>query len=237
MENAKALLRRARRIKQTEGPWSLLRLAAAYLLSHLFYYQTYYLSVARTDDPAEQNEADFMPRVDDFTVRIVSTNEQADELEAQGFEFRSCALNSRERLSKGAIASCVFVGRELGHVGWAAVTQEAMSTLHELPIRIDFSKNEGYRGATWTDPRYRRMRLGLHGMLVGRRLLRERGVEVVRTAMTKKNAATQSMMVKFKQTFYAEGRYVRLLWWESWKEKPLNLQGQEAVRQSNEPNG
>jgi hypothetical protein len=39
--------------------------------------------------------------------------------------------------------------------------------------------------------------------------------------MTKKNAATQSMMVKFKQAFYAEGRYLRVLWWEWWQEKPL----------------
>jgi len=232
MESAKALPGRARRIRQTEGLWALLRLAAAYLLSRLFYYQTYYLSVARTDDPAEQNEADFMPRVDDFTVRIVSTNGEADELEAQGLQFRSCGSGAREWLEKGAIACCVFVGRELGNVVWAAVTQEAMSSLHELPIRIDFSKNEGYRGATWTDPRYRRMRLGLHGMLVGPRLLRERGVEVVRTGMTKKNAATRSMMVKFKQTFYAEGRYLRVLWWESWKEKPLSPSKGDSSHQS-----
>ena len=216
------MLARTRRVYRTDGLLSLCRQAGAYLLSRLFDYQTYYLSVARTDDVPDLDDGSFMPRADDFTLKVVRTNEEADELEARGFEFRSSSLDSRERLDKGAIASCLFLGRQLGHIGWAATTREAKDSLHEPPLEMEFSGTEGYRGATWTDPRCRRMRLGIYTMLEGRRLLRDSGVTLVRTAIAKKNVPTQRMMVKFSPIFYGEGRYLRILWWKQWREKPLS---------------
>lgn len=34
-------------------------------------------------------ESDYIPKIDNFTLKIVSSNEEADKLEAEGFEFRS----------------------------------------------------------------------------------------------------------------------------------------------------
>jgi hypothetical protein len=83
-----------------------------------------------------------MPKIDDFALKIVSTNEEADELEAQGLEFRSQVLNARKRLDKGAIAFCIFVGKELANVSWVAMTLEAKNSLGQPPFRVDFSNNE-----------------------------------------------------------------------------------------------
>jgi len=87
------------------------RRAFALVVGHFFQYQTCYLCETDIQEILkERNEADFLPRIHDFTLKIVSTNQQADELAADGLDFRSYVINARERLDKGTIAFYVFVG-------------------------------------------------------------------------------------------------------------------------------
>ena len=58
-----------------------------------------------------------MPNTQNFTFKIVATNEQANKLAADGLEFRSYILNARRSLDKGAIVFCLFVGNELASKG------------------------------------------------------------------------------------------------------------------------
>jgi hypothetical protein len=221
MREPEALVGRARRVYQTGGLIPLIRQGLRFVSRHLFEYGVYYLARAHTEGIAALDEADFVPKVDDFSLRIVATNEEAEELERQGLEFRSCVRNARARLDSGAIAFCVFVGRELGHIGWVAMAQDAMDSLREPPMRIDFANHEAYRGGIWTNPEYRRLRLQLYGNLARRKFLAEQGTVRMYSLIAKRNVGAQLAVAKVNPNFYAEARYLRILWWKSWKEKPL----------------
>ncbi len=141
-------------------------------------------------------------------------------MEAEGFEFRSKVPNAKKRLDKGAMAFCIFVGKELGSVGWAATTQEAKDSLSEPPFVVGFSNNEACVGGLWTNPKYRRMGLRRYGSAKRRRFMLEKGIVRHRGAIPKWNIASQRS-VTFAPDIHGEGRYFRFLWWQSWKEKPL----------------
>ncbi len=69
------LLRRAKQIRQNEGLVPLVRRGFRFLAGCFFVYGSYY--VYETDIQEilkERNEADCFPRIEDFTLRIVSTN-------------------------------------------------------------------------------------------------------------------------------------------------------------------
>ncbi len=212
------LFGRAKHVLQTEGLVPLLRRGYAFLLGYFLRYENYYLYEYRLD---ERSEADFMPSNQDFTFKIVSTKEQADGLVADGFEFRSSDGSQIERLGKGAIAVCVFVGRELAHIGWVAMNEEAKKSIIDIPFQVDFPDNKAFAGGVWTNPKYRR--IGFHTYSFFKRLqfLKERGIIVAQGVVATSNIAPQRVNAKFNSKIYAEARYLKILWWKSWKEKPL----------------
>jgi len=191
------------------------------VLGRFFHYETYY--IVEYDLSKDWLEADFLPRIEDFTLKIVTTNQEADELGAQGLEFRSYVINARERLDKGAIAFCIFVGQELAYIAWLAMSQQAKDVLDEPPFRVNFSDNEACWGGLWTSPQYRRMGLGTYGAFKRMQFMRERGKVIVRGAVAKDNVASLTMGTTHGQKRPVEARYLRILWWKSWKEKPLTI--------------
>ena len=215
------LLRRAKRILQTEGLVPLVRQAAAFAVQRCFIYKVYYLDESSVEHFQNLSEADFMPKIASFTLKIVSTNEEADELEAEGLEFRSLGFNARDALDKGAIALYVFVGKELANVSWIAMTEEAKLGLRELPYRVDFSCNEACQVGMWTAPKYRGMRFARYASVEARRLLWEKGKVRMISLIVKGNQAAHRSYAILGHKTYAEARYLKILWWKFWKEKPL----------------
>ena len=116
-----------------------------------------------------------MPKIQDFTFKIVSTNQQADELATEGIDFRSNFINARRGLDKGALAFCIFVERELAHIGWVAMTEEAKNTFDSLPYQVDFSNKEACTGGTVTIPKYGGKGLMVYGYFKRLQFLKERG--------------------------------------------------------------
>jgi len=186
-----------------------------------FRHETYYLSEHAADNIRNLNEADFMPKIDDFVFKIISTNLMMDDLEAEGLEFRLHDSNARKYLDKGAIAFCIFVGQELAHISWAAMTEEAKKSLGEPPYRVDFSSGEVCTTRSWTSPHYRRRGLGQYVAFQARQFLCENGKGLVRDRTSTGNIVSRQSYVRLGRKFYAEARYLKILWWESWKEKPL----------------
>lgn len=213
---------RATQIRRTEGWITLLRRTVAFTVGRLFRYRSVYLYEYGTEEVGRLNEADFQPRVDHLVFRIVETNREADELEEQGLEFRSCALNARERLDRGAVAFCIFVGGELASIGWAAMSQEAKDTLPEPPYAVDFRRGEACGADIWTHPEYRRMGLRAYSRFKRLEYLRDHGITTHRSAIARDNVAAQAGHSKTTPRRHAEGRYLKLLWWKSWRETPVN---------------
>jgi len=175
----------------------------------------------------ERIEADFMPRIRDFTLKVVSTNKQADQMSANGFEdFRQQFINARRGLDKGAIAFCVYVGSELAHIGWAAMSEEAKNTFDGLPYHVDFSDKEACTGGTVTIPKYRGKGLMTYGYFKRFQFLRQKGIVATRNAVNTNNIASHRAMAKFSPDMYARARYLKVLWWKSWRETQLTKTGQ-----------
>ena len=183
-----------------------------------FQYSHYYLYEHTLE---ELNEADFLPSIQNYVFKIVNSVEQADKLVTDGFEFPEDITKARYRLTRGAIAFCIFVDSKLAHIGWVALTDEAKKTFDSLPYKIDFSDQHAWAGGVWTNPKYRRK--GFHGYVGYKRIkyLREKGAVKVRTAVEMSNIASHKGTVKHGYKIYAKGRFLKILWWKSWKETPI----------------
>lgn len=219
------LLRRAKRIYETEGLESLVSRALAFVAKRVLDHQTYYLTVRTLDGAQAGNEAAPTPQVDGLALKMITTNDQADELEADGYEFRSYPyfVNGGKALNAGAIAFCLFVKRELAAIGWVALSQQAMDSLNEPPIKLDFAGGESFVGSVWTSPKYRRMGFRRYRSFRIRQFLRDQGTVAILGYTTEKDAAAATRIAtEAGRTIYARARYVRVLWWESWNETPLS---------------
>jgi len=192
------------------------------LAMYFFVYGSYYVYETDIQEQLRKStEADFLPRIDDFTLKIVSTNQEADELEAEGLEFRSQSINSRKALDKEAVAFCVFVERELASICWVAMTQEAKNGLGEPPFRVDFSNNEVCHAECWTNPSYRGRGLAPYVDFKTAQFVDERGKVSERSVGRTSNIPSKRAYTKLGPNIRAEGRYLKILWWKSWKEKPM----------------
>ena len=217
-----ALFVRAKYIWRNEGFIPLLRRGLTFLAEHTFQYDTFYLSELNIEhDMKERKEADYLPKTRDFTLYIVHTNREADALAAKGFEFRSYSYQARRNLDKGAVAFCVSVGQELAHIGWVALTQEAMNAFEPYPYHVDFLNGEACLGGSLTIPKYRRKGFQNYVGFKRRQFLWKEGIKVARGTLARDNIASHRVINKFNTKVYTKARYLKILWWKFWKETPL----------------
>jgi len=221
---ASVLFAGARSIYKHEGLIPLLRKGFTFLANHLFWHRTYDIYERTIENIENLNEADFLPKIDGFTSKIISTNEEANKLEADGFDFSLWPLGYRDALDKGAVAFCIFVGRELANICWVYLTDEAKESMGHPPYKVDFSNGEACPGGMTTNPKYRGMGLATYCHVKRCQFLREKGKIVSRTVADTNNVVSRRIAAKFGLKLCAEGRHLRILWWQSWKEKPLDLQ-------------
>lgn len=225
---------KARRVYHTEGLASLLRRGFRFLLYCVFQYRSFWLYVDPAPNGPSRNEVDFMPRVDNFTFMIVTSNQEADKMEAEGFEFHSQVPEAAERLDKGAVAFCIFVGTELAHIVWFAMNREAKDASGELPYKVDFAKGEVCTIGAWTHPNHRGKGLNRYSHFRRGQFKTEKGIVADKSAVAKSNIAVQRSYAGTMPKRYAEGRLLRVLWWKSWKERPLSTEAGQAMRRTNE---
>ena len=173
--------------------------------------------------PREREVTDFIPDMRDFTTYIVSTNQQADALEADGYEFRNSQPRQSMGLDIGAVAFCVFVGRELAHTGWVALTEEAKPYIDSWNYQVDYANNEVCIGSSFIPPKFRGQ--GFFKYLYYERLeyLRKMGIEKVMASVDIKNVASNRMHARFHPRIRAKVRYLKFLAWEFWKESKLDI--------------
>ena len=218
MSTPLALLRRAKDVFRTEGLPALLRRAFRLAGPWFFDCRRYYLYY---HEVRELDEADFVPRIQGFTFKAICNNEEADELAATtGVDLRRRFVTARKRLDRGAIATCIVVNGEIAHIGWLALSEEAKKAVDSLPCRVDFSNREAYMTDAQTIPKYRGKGLMAYGGFRRMQVLRERGVLTARYTTAASNTVAQRALTRFSGRKYARARYVKLLWWKSWKETP-----------------
>jgi len=212
------LFRRAQEILHTEGLPSLFRRGFDFVKPYFWIHQICYLY----EHPIREiSESDFLPRTENLIVRVVSSNREADLLSTEGLEFRERFVDARRRLDSGAVALCIFIGQDIAHITWLAMTKTAMNSCGGLPYEVDFLNKEAWTGGTFTIPKYRG--LGLMGYSIFKKFqfLREVGVVTVRHEVEVDNMASRKPYEKFEYKIYAKFRFLRILGWKFWKETPL----------------
>jgi hypothetical protein len=171
----------------------------------------------------ELNPLEFVPSRRDFTLHIVRTSQEADALEADGYEFRSYQTKASKGLDIGGIALCIFVGRELANIVWIALTEEAKPYVDDWPYKVDFANKEACTGAALTIPKYRGYGFFKYGVYERHEFVRQMGVVKLRDSVGIYNTVSNHVQAKLGARIYAKARYLRILGWESWKETPLNI--------------
>lgn len=172
-----------------------------------------------------RNEDDFIPRIKEFNLKIISTKQQLNELVNGGFNLSFHSAKAEYRLEKGAVACLVFVDKELASMEWVAMNAEAKASIDNYPCRVDFSNKEAYAGGVWTNPKYRGNGLHIYVYYKIYDFLRKNGIVTVRSIVEVNNTAAQKSHDKFgpEEKIDAKAHYLRIMGLQFWRENPLKL--------------
>ena len=198
------------------------RAAFSFVRDILFFYRTYHLSASTLDDVQMSDE----PQLRNFTLSMISSRLKYDTLISEGYDFKPWHYKFTRRLSKGAIAQCIFVEKELVYMSWIAINREGQKSLGEPPVKVNFTDNETITGDFWTRPKYRGYGLAPYASGKRREFLKELGKTISKGAIRKDNVS--SLKVREKRTtkgntrIYAEGRHLNIMGCKFWTETPVN---------------
>jgi hypothetical protein len=209
--------KRGRYILQKEGLFAFSVKGVRFLRRCVFIHERYDMYELTLNEPMK-----FEPtsKIQNPVFEIILTSQGFKELVAKGFELGIHGFGARETLGNGAIMSCVFVGKELACVHWAAANRESINTLvNKIVYRIGFLDNEAYLGWVETNPQYRRLGLSMYVILEKLKLLKTMGKTTGKCIAEKGNLASQKLTIKAGGRLYGKGRYLKILWWSSWEER------------------
>jgi hypothetical protein len=227
MNKMKQLWAEAKRIRQQNGLKDLLKTGIMFLISLIYSNKLWYLYEYEIKIEKDQDvlEAQHRLKTYDLNFVVVSSNEEADKLEMEGFGFRSypttwnIPLNLYTHLlDLGAIAFCTFVGKDLAVITWVIPSQQVQEKFGAPPLKLDYHHEAFIRGA-WVNPEYRGLGLYRYTARNRDRFLLKRGITTVRTAVTYRNEAGRGLGEAIGHKKYGTARLVTiLLWWKSWRE-------------------
>ncbi len=203
---------------QKEGLLSFVMEGIRFLRESVFVYKWYYMCELPLNGPMQFEPT---PKIQDFVFEIVPTNQRLDELAAQGFDFGIHGIRARDKLDKGALMFCIFIGKELACIHWAATTLEAMDMIFRIPYKVDFLNGGVYIGWSETTPKYKRLGLSQYLIAEKLKLFATMGKTTGKWTVVRSNRASQRLTIKIGGRIYGKGRYVKILWWSSWKERPV----------------
>ena len=161
----------------------------------------------------KRNEADFLPRCRDFSLKIITSESQLDALIAEGFDLSPDMGATRRGLEKGAIAFILFVGRELATRELVALSPEAKAAIDKYPYKVDFANGEACASGVWTNHKFRKMGFHTYVFFKAYDYLREKGTKTVRSIVWVENEAAQKAHARFAPEMrkYARGSYFKLM--------------------------
>ena len=211
-------LRRARYILETDGFINVIKRGFIYFRPRVFSYRCVYLYETLIED---WDEADFLPRIQNVDSIIISSNEDADKVAETYADVREIQFNAREYLNIGAVAACLFVGRDLVHISWIAFTEEAKRVCDSIPYKVNFSRGQACTGGTFTYPAYRGQNLMVYGCYKKFQYAKENGIRSIRNSMRTDNIASQKVYSKFNGVPYAKAYYLKFLMFKYLRETPI----------------
>jgi GNAT superfamily N-acetyltransferase len=161
----------------------------------------------------------FEPKLPNVEVKIISTPEEFEQLDSNGYDFKM--MHFKDKLEKGCLAFCAFANKELAHVTWAALSEKAKKEIDYLPFGVAFQNKEACSGASFTDPKYRGKGLFSYVYAVIFPYLAQRGIVKDKFTIEVSNISSQKAHAKFNPNITGKGHYLKILWWKFWREEPI----------------
>jgi hypothetical protein len=190
-------------------------------LTYLFVYENFKCYVYNSS-LIIRNENDFKPGIKEFTLKIISTEQQMDDLAKGGFNLLSHLTKAKNRISQGAAACFIFIGKELASMEWVATNPRAKAVIDIYPCKVMYKAREAYAGGVWTNPQYRGKGLHVYAYYRIYDYLRENGIKSVKSIVEVNNSAALKAHARFapEEKIEAKARYLRILGLHFWKETP-----------------
>ncbi len=162
---------------------------------------------------------------DGFSLKVITDTTQVKKLMADGLQLDSFLLANDKRLRNGAIALCIFKEKDLVYMSWLAITREGKDAVTDIPLPVDFAAGEACVGRTFRNPKHWRSSGGFtYFMHVSiSHYLQQRGYKAFIFIVDESNTIMINTM--FKRTGMKplrRVRYIKLLWWQYWRESSLD---------------
>ena len=210
------VLKRGIYVLQKEGIWTFLSQVFSFLGSFFYSRGSYYIY----EKTLTKNEKyQFNTKLQNATIKIISTPEEFEQLGSNGYDFKMMLF--KDKLKKGAVAFCAFANKELAHVTWVAFNEKAKKEIDYLPFKVAFQNKEACSGASFTEPKYRGKGLLSYIYAYIFPYLAQRDIVKDKFTIEVNNISSQKAHAKFNPIITGKGHYLKILWWEFWKEEPI----------------
>jgi hypothetical protein len=204
---------RGRYVLFHEGISSFLKQGFSFISLSLFQYGIY--QVYETDITTCQPKIEIKLK-SELTFKVIYTSADYNQLAAEGYNFKQKV--SQPLLDKGAMLLCIFDKRDLVCLNWVATTERAKHEIDIVPFKVDFNNGEVCSGGSYTEPKYRNLGICSYILSIKAKILAQKGVKINKFSIQKGNIASIKASSKFNNRLISQWRYLKILWWKSWKE-------------------
>ncbi len=176
-------------------------------------------------------EEHLTPLLPEMKYTFVDEVKEVEQLKKEGFRIPYAAFKDSERLERGAKAFCLFSGKDLIHIGWLCMTEEAKKSVTPVKYRLDFTKMAAIEEAeTFQEKngagnkRHGTFKSFLaYSYFKRARYILESGKSIARYGILTGNLPSQRIVERLGARKISTIRLLRLLGFEIWNESPLKL--------------
>ncbi len=225
MSRLEILRARFHQIRCEKGLPGLLKASVLYLISPIYERNIFYLYKYDLNADCHFNVDKPKANIQDLKFIVVSSNQEADELEKRNLKFRTCPTDFNDGLKtytkwleEGAIACCTFAGSDFAAIMWIILSQKTQDRIKTIPLKVNYSNHEAFIRGAWVNPEYRGKGLHIYTWSKRDSFLKSRGITTLRTTVDMINKPGLSLASSVGTRIYGRGRLVKFLFWRFWKE-------------------
>ena len=212
----KAIIARARTIRETQGWYALLKSSLVYIQQRVYDANDWYLFENIIKDHYEFN-LQLKGNIKDY---LFHNSREADAMaELIGVDFRDHVVEARRALDNGAVALVLYSGDKVAHIGLIATTQKAKDSYCSFPYPVCFDGHQACSGTAYTVPEFRGQGLMQYGVYKKLQWLKSQGIVKTYNSIRCNNVASMNAYAHFGPKIVGKVRHIRFLWWESYREK------------------
>lgn len=202
-----------------EGVNGLFSRAFVYLKHRIFLFDEYYVVQIILPRISIFKEVDLSPKIQNYIVKYISTNKEADALRADGYDFGAYEFNLRASLDKNVISFCIFVNKEIAHISCLADNPRGKVVIDFRPFHVDYQNGEVVIGRALTVPKFRRLHLRTYAGYLFAKYCRERELFRIKATVNAHNIAALSDLEKAPDRHVlSKCRFIKILWFKYFKE-------------------